>query len=286
MKHLYSILAEGLLDIEDNIKNADTRVMLKKHPDWRYSKGWTVLDPPQERIGYGWDHKANVYVDGKSNGDSWDLEDLKHNKFRALEALTIDSRVDANPVLSALNGASVSWIDIRYATKDIDFTKMKTPVNRIIRIMSENPVDVKAYNKHVNLVHFAKTRWCETPAVWTPDNVKGWDCDCLVVDNSFFEVEGALGHGENKLNGYWIDRCQALIDNNPKSKDIYLYDRDLDIFYRLTIQGAKRRFKNIVNRKKVFNNYYDSEIRWCKYDVEQWKHDHIDLYDLSAYKDI
>lgn len=286
MKNLVDIIKEGLLDVEDNEKNMDTRILLQNHPDWRFSDGWTILDPPQERIGYGWDHKANLYIQDRSNGDVWSITDLKHNKFQALDTVTIEGKTDVNSVLKELNCAFCGWLDVRNAGNDIDFSKLKSPVNRVIRVVTETTIDVKPYKGHVNFVHLAKGRWCGADVMaWTPENVKDWDCNYLVVDASYFTVEGPLAHGDNKLNGFWIDRCQALIDNNPKAKEIYLYDRNLDVFFRLSTQGAKRKFKNTVNRKKVLNNIYDQEIRWCKYDVEGWKHDNIKLYDLSMYNE-
>lgn len=286
MKNLVDIIKEGLLDVEDNEKNMDTRVLLRNHPDWRFSNGWTVLDPPQERLGYGWDHKANLYIQDRSNGDVWSITDLKHNKFQALDTVTIEGKTDVNSVLKELNCAFCGWLDVRNAGNDIDFSKLKSPVNRIIRIVTETTINVKPYKGHVNFVHLAKGRWCESNVMaWTPENVKDWDCNYLVVDASYFTVEGPLAHGDNKLNGFWIDRCQDLIDNNPKAKEIYLYDRNLDVFFRLSTQGVKRKLKNTVNRKKVLNNIYDQEIRWCKYDVEGWKHDNIKLYDLSMYNE-
>jgi hypothetical protein len=217
----------------------------------------------------------------------WSITDLKHNKFQALDTVTIEDKTDVNSVLKELNCAFCGWLDIRSAGSDIDFSKLKSPVNRIIRVVTETTINVKPYKGHVNFVHLAKGRWCESNVMaWTPENVKDWDCNYLVVDATYFEVEGPIRHDENILNGYQIDRCQALIDNNPKAKEIYLYDRNADIFFRLSTQGAKRKLKSIVNRKKVLNNIYDQEIRWCKYDVEGWKHDNIKLYDLSMYDSI
>ena len=286
MKNLYDILTEGILDVEDNEKDMDTRILLHDHPDWKFSDGWTVLDPPQERLGYGWDHKANLYIEKESKGVNWNLADLKHHKFQAIETVTISHDVNVNDVLKTLNCAFLGWMDIRNTSQDIDFTKLRSKINRILTISAENFLDIKASKSHINIVQLVKTHWCKADVmVWTPENVKDWDCDQLVVDAAYFEAKGSSQYDENMLNGYQIDQCQALIDNNPKAKEIYLYDRNADVFFRLSTQGAKRKLKSIVNRKNVFNRIYDQEVRWCKYDVEGWKHDNIKLYDLSMYNE-
>lgn len=286
MKHLSKILKESLLDDFDVLaKDIDDKISLIKHPLWRVSNGWTILDPPQEFRGWGQDHQPNIFIGNKAHGDEWSPEEISQFKFQGLHSITIDSNANINKILKDINCDYCGWLDIRYSKTNIDLTKLKSPINNIIRILVTDSIDIKAYPKHVEFVHLADMS--RSRMKLTPDNVKNWDCDYLVVDSSYFEVDGAIASGENKLNGYWIDRCQNLINNNPKAKNIYLYDQNIDIFLRLSTSGSKRVFKNIVNRKNVLNNVYDSVIRTSKYEADGWRYDgHQDLYESIFDDDI
>ena len=288
MKHLNDVLKESLLDDEEDLmKNTDVAISLQKHPIWRFSKGWVILDPPQEMRGYGYNHQPNIFIGDKSHGDEWDPAELKLYKFQGLGAITIGSDADITSILKDINCDYCGWLDIQnHKSKLIDLTKIGFPLTHLLRITTIEPVDIKAYNKHIGFVHLANSRYT-SKICFTPDNVKGWDCDYLVVDASYFTVDGPIVHGENKLNGFWIDRCQTLINNNPKAKEIYLYDRNLDVFFRLSISGSKRVFKNVVNRKKMLNRIYDHAIFQAKNQAEGWRYDgHQDLYESLLDDDI
>jgi hypothetical protein len=281
MKHLSKILKESLLDDFDVLaKDIDTKISLTKHPLWRVSNGWTILDPPQEFRGYGYNHQPNIYVGDRPNGDEWSPEEIGQYKFQGLGAITLSTNANVNSVLKKIKCDYCGWLDIVNTKSDqIDLTRMKSPITYIFRITTTEPVEVKAYNKSLKFVHLANSRYT-SKACFTPDNVKNWDCEYLVVDDTYFKVDQAYGHGENKINGYWVDRCQFLVNNNPKAKEIYLYDRDLDTFFRLSTSGAKRILKNVVNRKNILNRVYDSAIFLAKNQAEGWRYDgHQDLYE-------
>jgi hypothetical protein len=107
------------------------------------------------------------------------------------------------------------------------------------------------------------------------DEVKGWDCDELIVQDKDFDAEVAYGHGEGLYNGYSIEKIQTLINNNPKAKTIYLYNKDLDCYWKVNTKGSKRIFDKLVNRKPKDqrSEYLDTQ----EY-VIGWEMQHQDLF--------
>lgn len=157
----------------------------------------------------------------------------------------------------------------------IDLTKLKYEIINTITIRGgeQKSVDIKPYPKHIHRVEMIPSRY--GGSVFKVDEVKGWDCDELIVQDSDFDAKVAYGHGEGLHNGYSIEKLQTLINNNPKAKTIYLYIRDIDSYWKVNTKGSKRIFDKLVNRrpKDPRSEYLDAqEYVWG------WEAQHQDLF--------
>lgn len=157
----------------------------------------------------------------------------------------------------------------------IDLTKLKFDIINTITIKSgsQKSVSIKPYHKHVHRVELIPSRYGE--GVFKVDEVKGWDCDELIVQDDDLNAGTVYGHGEGLCNGYSIEKLQSLINNNPKSKTIYLYNRDIDSYWKINTKGAKRIFDKLVNRKPKDQR---SEYLDAQEYVWGWEAQHQDLF--------
>lgn len=165
-------------------------------------------------------------------------------------------------------------VDINKNSTNIDFSKIKFDIINTIYIDGSNPrVDIKPYKKHINQLIYKVFNNQEIYC----DNIYGWDCDELIVPHEAFECPaGTDPNGEGLMYGYVIEKIQKLIDNNPNAKIIYLYNKDINSYWKVNTKGSRKRiFDKLVNRrpKDTRSEYFDAqEYVWG------WEAQHRDLF--------
>ena len=164
-----------------------------------------------------------------------------------------------------------------FESKDykLDFSKLKYDIINTITIRGgeQKSVDIQPYPKHIHRVEIIPSRYSYSQ--FKVDEIKGWDCDELIVQDDDFNANTAYGHGEGLCNGYSIEKLQTIIDNNPKVKTIYLYSKDIDSYWKVNTKGSKRIFDKLVNRKPKDQR---SEYLDAQEYVWGWEAQHQDLF--------
>lgn len=293
MKNLYDIL-EGLLDLDDNESNMDAKVSLENHPDWKIVDGWTILMPQKVDYYDRYLNLPNIMIGNNiSRGDLWSGDEIGLYKFQGLNSIEISAGHNTNKILKDINCDFCGWLDIDISGKNsdtIDINNFKSPITQIIRVKATGSGEksVIAYKEYVPLVDLARSyislhRYAAYDIPWTSTNVKDWNCGNLIVDYTYFLSEELPEDRGNEMNCdgkmFLIDKCQELISNNPKAKNIYLHD-NISKYYKLSTKGsgAKRTLKGIINRTKSANGSYHSLIDIAGYQAEGWRITHKELF--------
>ena len=278
MIKLFDYLTESIFDDEEQMSNVENSVYseLLKGTDFVIGKdGKTIIYNPSDGYAHGvFDRRLSFgYKSISANMQKLNKAGLK---FQPLTFIFADNgeidKVKDIPIDTVVS-LSLGLFD----GKDfkIDLTKLKFDIINTITIKSgsQKSVNIKPYHKHVHRVELVPARYGD--GVFKVDEIKGWDCDELMVQDSDFDAKVAYGHGEGLHNGYSIEKIQTLINNNPKAKTIYLYSRDLDSYWKINTKGSKRIFDKLVNRKPKDQR---SEYLDAQEYVWGWEAQHQDLF--------
>lgn len=278
MIKLFDYLTESIFDDEENMSKIEDTVYseLLKGTDFVIGKdGKTIVYNPNDGYAHGvFDRRLSLGVKGLF--DNIQKINKAGLKFQPLSFIFADNgeidKVKDIPIDTVVS-LSLGLFD----GKDfkIDLTKLKFDIINSITIKSgsQKSVNIKPYHKHVHRVELVPSIYGDE--VFKVDEVKGWDCDELIVQDSDFDAEVAYGHGDGLCNGYSIEKIQALINNNPKAKTIYLYNRDIESYWKVNTKGSKRIFDRLVNRKPKDQR---SEYLDAQEYVWGWEAQHQDLF--------
>ena len=278
MIKLFDYLTESIFDDEENMSKIEDTVYseLLKGTDFVIGKdGKTIVYNPNDGYAHGvFDRRLSFgYKSISANIQKLNKAGLK---FQPLTFIFADNgeidKVKDIPIDTVVS-LSLGLFD----GKDfkIDLTKLKFDIINTITIKSgsQKSVNIKPYHKHVHRVELVPSRYGD--GVFKVDEIEGWDCDELIVQDSDFDAEVAYGHGDGLCNGYSIEKIQTLINNNPKAKTIYLYVRDTDSYWKVNTKGSKRIFDKLVNRKPKDQR---SEYLDAQEYVWGWEAQHQDLF--------
>lgn len=278
MIKLFDYLTESIFDDEEQMSNVENLVysdLLKGTYFSVGTDGKTIIYNPSDGYAHGvFDRRLSFgYKSISANIQKLNKAGLK---FQPLTFIFADNgeidKVKDIPIDTVVS-LSLGLFD----GKDfkIDLTKLKFDIINTITIKSgsQKSVNIKPYHKHVHRVELVPSRYGD--GVFKVDEIEGWDCDELIVQDSDFDAEVAYGHGDGLCNGYSIEKIQTLINNNPKAKTIYLYNRDIESYWKINTKGSKRIFDKLVNRKPKDQR---SEYLDAQEYVWGWEAQHQDLF--------
>lgn len=278
MIKLFDYLTESIFDDEENMSKIEDTVYsdLLKGTDFSVgTDGKTIVYDPKDEYPHGvFDRRLSLGVKGLF--DNIQKINKAGLKFQPLSFIFADNDaidkikdIPIDTVVSLTVGLFESY-DFK-----IDFSKLKYDIINTITIRGalQKSVNIKPYPKHIHRVEIVPAKYGD--GVFKVDEIKGWDCDELIVQDSDFDAKVAYGHGEGHYNGYSIEKIQTLINNNPKAKTIYLYSRDLDSYWKVNTKGSKRIFDKLVNRKPKDQR---SEYLDAQEYVWGWEAQHQDLF--------
>lgn len=278
MIKLFDYLTESIFDDEEQMTNIEDTVYSKllKGTDFSIgTDGKTIVYNPNDGYAHGvFDRRLSFgYKSISANIQKLDKAGLKFQPLTFIFANNGEIDKVKDIPIDTVVSLSLGLFDGR--DFKIDLTKLKFDIINTITIKSgsQKSVNIKPYHKHVHRVELIPSRYGE--GVFKVDEVEGWDCDELIVQDSDFDAGVAYGHGEGLHNGYSIEKIQTLIDNNPKAKTIYLYNRDLDSYWKVNTKGSKRIFDKLVNRKPKDQR---SEYLDAQENVWGWEAQHQDLF--------
>lgn len=277
MIKLFDYLTESIFDDEENMSKIEDTVYseLLKGTDFVIGKdGKTIVYNPNDGYAHGvFDRRLSFgYKSISANIQKLNKAGLRFQPVFCIFADNDEIDKVKDVPIDTVVSLSLGLFD----GKDfkIDLTRLKFDIINTITIKSgrQKSVDIKPYPKHVHRVELT-ARYSE--GVFKVDEIKGWDCDELIVQDSDFDAGVAYGHGDGLCNGYLIEKIQTLINNNPKAKTIYLYNRDIDSYWKVNTKGSKRIFDKLVNRKPKDQR---SEYLDAQEYVWGWETQHQDLF--------
>lgn len=279
MIKLFDFLNESIFDDEekhmDNMENNVYNELLKGSDFSVGTDKKTIVYDPKDEYSHGiFDRRLSLGI--KSLSDNIQKINKAGLKFQPLYCIFANNE-EINKIKDIPIDAVVSLSVGMFEVKDfkIDFSKLKYDIINTITIRGalQKSSDITPYPKHIHRVEMIPTKYGSE--VFKVDEIKGWDCDELIVQDSDFSVGVAYGHGDGLYNGYLIEKIQTLINNNPKTKTIYLYNRDIESYWKVNTKGSKRIFDKLVNRKPKDqrSEYLDAQ----KY-VWGWEAQHKDLF--------
>lgn len=279
MIRLFDYLNESIFDDEqkhmDDIENNIYNELLKGSDFSIGTDKKTIVYDPKDEYTHGiFDRRLSLGT--KSLSDNIQKINKVGLKFQPLFCIFADNE-EINKIKDIPIDTVVSLSVGMFESKDfkIDFSKLKYDIINTITIRgaSQKSVDITPYPKHVHRVEMIPSKYGDV--VFKVDEIKGWDCDELIVQDDDFNARTAYGHGEGLCNGYSIEKLQTLINNNPKAKIIYLYIRDIDSYWKVNTKGSKRIFDKLVNRKPKDQR---SEYLDAQEYVWGWEAQHQDLF--------
>lgn len=278
MIKLFDYLTESIFDDEENMTKVDDVVYSKLLKGTDFSIGTdnkTIVYDPKDGYPHGvFDRRLSLGIKGLS--DNIQKINKAGLRFQPLYCIFADNET-IDKIKDIPIDTVVSLSVGLFESKDykLDFLKLKFDIINTITIRGalQKSSDITSYPKHLHRVEIIPARYGE--GVFKVDEIKGWDCDELIVQDSDFDAKVAYGHGEGHYNGYSIEKIQTLINNNPKAKTIYLYNRDIDSYWKVNTKGSKRIFDKLVNRKPkdYRSEYFDAQDY-----VWGWEAQHQDLF--------
>lgn len=278
MIKLFDYLTESIFDEEENMTKIEDTVYSKllKGTDFSVgTDGKTIVYDPKDEYSHGvFDRRLSLGVKGLF--DNIQKINKAGLKFQPLYCIFADNEaIDKIKDIPIDTVVSLSMGLFDRSDFKIDFTKFNFDIINTITIRgcSQKSADITPYPKHIHRVEIVPARYGD--GVFKVDEIKGWDCDELIVQDSDFDAKVAYGHGDGLCNGYSIEKIQTLINNNPKAKTIYLYNRDIESYWKVSTKGSKRIFVKLVNRKPKDqrSEYLDTQ----EY-VIGWEMQHQDLF--------
>lgn len=267
MRNLYNYIKESLLDDDDDIMSkgydAGMKEMFKDIPSFRVSSDfkWILFDPARPGDGWNFEYDPCVQLDrpdgdvAKRAGEKWRNDDvltddlfsnILHSslKFQPIEYYNVPNNdkifhklpVDYVSMLS-VTLRDGSHIDLSKVEFDIK-TEVSFTINTYHNSMPE--FTVTPYPKHIPVVMYTEYGFARNPASYTPDMVKGWDCDILVIQCPIYKKKGSGVY--NDMQDWDKDIIQQFVANNPKAKAIYCCEsqKDNDFWYKAKIKGTGR----------------------------------------------
>lgn len=265
MRDLYNYIKESLLDDDDEIMSkgydAGIKELFKDIPSFRISSDfkWILFEP--ERPDYDYDSDPIVQLDrpdgdvAKRAGEKWRNDDVLTDdlfsnilqlplKFQPIEYYNVPNN---DKMFHKLPVDYVSMLSVTLRDRShIDLSKVefdiKTEVTFTINTHFNNMPEftVTPYPKHIPVVLYTEYGFSDNPVSYTPDMVKGWDCDILAIQCPIYKKKGSGVY--NDMQDWDKDIIQQFVVNNPKAKAIYCYEdqKQNSFWYKVKIKGTGR----------------------------------------------
>ena len=197
MIKLFDYLTESIFDDEENMEKIENTVYgeLLKGTDFSIgTDGETIVYDPKDGYPHGvFDRRLSFgYKSISTNIQKLNKAGLKFQPVFCIFADNDEIDKVKDVPIDTVVSLSLGLFD----GKDfkIDFTKLKFDIINTITIKSgsQKSVDIKPYPKPVHRVELIPSRYGE--GVFKVDEIKGWDCDELIVQDSDFDAKVAYGH--------------------------------------------------------------------------------------------
>ena len=256
MLNLNEYIRESILDDEDKV--------------WSNSKVNILNDEIQKLLGGDYevtnDEKYIIYKYLRSNlvfgsphipSNSLDKINNYGLKFQPFKKIFIYDDGNLQKFIDKIPSAGCGHLYISNDHKgNINLSKLN--ITTIYLEYVSNHWDITPPKKHIKYAYIDKYVYDKDNSDW--ENIKGWDCDVLMIYSGQFEL---WDNNKHILGDFDLNMLQTLVDNNPKAKEILLVNHmfGLEVF-KVGISGAKRKVTKIIKKtpKYLDKLYADVDI--------------------------
>lgn len=259
MKNLKLYIKESLLDDEDILMTRDESNALTSEIQKIIGGSFEVTDD-RKYIIYNIMSNSIEFEDYAISLDKLKKIDKYNLKFQPIRNIDIDDR-NINDILKYLHSEGCGWLSISQTYNDnpLDLNNLKFPVKSLeCNVRSWNITPPK---EHINFVYLKRYHTDDRSDDWK--NVKGWNCDSLMILTTPFEV---WDNNVYTVGDFDKEKLQILIDNNPNVKEFLLTDKLYRELFKINFKGSKRIVDKIVKKSLKYTNKYVDLVN--KYDKE------------------
>lgn len=287
MKNIYDVIKESLLD-DEPVSDQSLYDNLLAGSEWRVDTDKKIIYfCPNEAFNQMSDRQLYMYNNPNPKHILSKLIKLMKMGFKMqpLSYITLEN----DPLdFKDINVISTCVLNIRTSVSKIDLSKFNIPIHSSIYIKQfedfNNVTELKPYKGHVpNVMIETKTPKIDGDKY---SIIKDWDCDRLYIQADF--VYGGYldlqSDGRERINGFYLDKLQEVVDNNPKATEIYLIDTfaPRQTYWKLSLgkKGSKRVVKNVVNKNsgRLKQEMYHLEYIHQQEYVWGWEVDYKKIY--------
>lgn len=287
MKNIYDVIKESLLD-DEPVSDQSLYDGLLEGTEWKIDTDKKLIYfNPNECYNQMSDRQLYIYnTPNPKHALSRLMKLMKMGfKMQPLSYITLEN----DPLdFKDINVMSTCALNVRTSVSKIDLSKFDIPINSAIYIKHfenfDNVNEMKPYKGHVpNVMIETRNSKIDEDKYLI---IKDWDCDRLFIQSDF--VYGGYmdlqSSGREQINGFYLDKMQEVVDNNPKATEIYLIDTfsTHQTYWKLSLgkKGGKRVVKNVVNKNmnRMKQEMYHLEYINQQQSVWGWEVDYKKIY--------
>ena len=255
MKNIYDIIKESLLD-DEPVSDQSLYDDLLKGTQWKIDADKKLIYfYPNEFYNRMSDRQLYIYNNPNPKYTLSRLMKLMKMGFKMQPLSYITLEKDSFD-FKDINVMSTCVLTVKTKASKIDLSKFDIPINSAIYIKHlddfKNVYELKPYKGHVPNIIIET----ETLEIYKDKYsiIKDWDCDRLFIQADFVYggYQDLQNDGREKIKGFYLDKMQEIVDNNPKATEIYLMDTFTlpPTYWKLSLgkKGSKRVVKNVVNK--------------------------------------
>lgn len=256
MLNLSEYVRESILDDEDevwsnskvNILNNEIQKLLGEDYEVSNDEKYIICKYKKTSLIFGGHGISSNSLDKINN---WRL------KFQPLKKIYINDDGNLQKFIDKIPSAGCGHLYISNDHKgNVNLSKLNIPTIYLEYV--SNHWDITPPKKHIKYAYIDKYVYDEDNSDW--ENIKGWDCDVLMIYSGQFEV---WNDNKHMLGNFDLNMLQTLVDNNPKAKEIILVNHmfGLEVF-KISISGAKRKVAKIIKKAPSYLDklYVDVDI--------------------------
>ena len=246
MVSLNDYIKESLLDDEDVLMDRDESIVLTREIQRLISDRYEVSSDRKYILMRVWQSSLNIGDGDISLNKIKEINKL-NLKFQPVRKIDIRSN-NCNQYLKQLPCNGCGWLDVIPYDGVIDFNNLQFLPKAIT-------LTTKCY-KHINppkqQVDFVSVSIQDG----NYDELKNWNCDCLLLDAEPFEE---WNNDVSVVGDFNQEKLQKIVDNNPNVNEFILIPRHYTLgkVYKIRLKGVKRLVEKSITRG---TNYLDKFI--------------------------
>ena len=267
MIQLYKYIKESLLDDEDELMDRDESIALTLEIQKLISARYEVSGDKKYILMRVWQSSLNIGDNGISLDKIKEINKL-NLEFQPVRKIDIRGN-NCDQYLKQLPCVGCGWLDVGSLDGTIDFNNLRF-LPKSITLTTKYYGRITPPKQHIDFV---------SVSVYDGnyDDLKDWNCDCLLFDAEPFEV---WINNVSVVGDFDKEKLQRVVDNNPNVKEFVLVPRhySLDKVYKIKLKGVKRLVeKSITRSAKYIDKYNESTYDYVENVVKKFEKEYGNL---------